>query len=191
MGFAVAAEAARRGAEVTVVAANVSLPRADGVHHVDVETAADLRDATLAAFEGCDVLVMAAAVADFRPKDPANTKLGKEGRESLVVELEPTDDILAALTSERRAGQVVVGFAAEHGDGAVERARGKLERKRLDAIVVNDISRSDIGFDTETNEVTIVTAAGDRDVPLASKAEIAATILDVVEELRTSGVAHG
>ena len=191
MGFAVAAEAARRGADVTVVAANVALPRADGVHYVDVETAADLHDATISAFEGCDVLVMAAAVADFRPRDPADTKLGKEGRDSMVVELEPTVDVLGEVAGRRRPDQVVVGFAAEHGAGAVDRARGKLERKRLDAIVVNDISRADIGFDTEENEVTIVTPADTRAVPMATKAEVASTILDVVEDLRTARVAHG
>ena len=186
MGFAVAEEAGRRGAEVTVIAANVSLPRAEGVRYVDVESAADLHRETVVAFEGCDVLVMAAAVADFRPRDPANTKLRKEGRESLVVELEPTADILSEVAADRRDGQVVVGFAAEHGERGVERARGKLERKRLDAIVVNDISRPDIGFDTDENEVTLVTAAGDRQVPLASKAEVAAAVLDLVHELRTA-----
>ena len=190
MGFAVAEEAARRGAEVTVVAANVSLPRRDGIAFTDVETAAELRAATHAAFPTCDVLVMAAAVADFRPADPANTKLGKAGRDGLVVEMEPTEDVLAELSSSRE-GQVVVGFAAEHGEGAVERARGKLERKGLDAVVVNDISRTDIGFDAEENEVTLVTADGDRPVPLASKAEVAGVILDLVEELRAERVSHG
>jgi phosphopantothenoylcysteine decarboxylase / phosphopantothenate---cysteine ligase len=189
MGFAVAEEAARRGADVTVVAANVGLPRSPDAKYLDVQSASDLHEATLAAFPNCDVLVMAAAVADFRPVDPANDKLGKEGRESLVVELEPTVDVLADVSASRRPDQVLVGFAAEHGDG-IERARGKLERKGLDAIVVNDISRSDIGFDTEENEVAIVTSGDVRQVPMASKAEIAATILDVVEELRTE-VAHG
>jgi phosphopantothenoylcysteine decarboxylase/phosphopantothenate--cysteine ligase len=185
MGFAVAEEAARRGAEVTVVAANVGLPRADGVAYRDVETAEELRRATVAAFRDCDVLVMAAAVADFRPRDPASTKLGKDEHQSLTVELEPTADVLAELSTERSDGQIVVGFAAEHGEGAVDRARGKLERKGLDAIVVNDISRGDIGFDAEQNEVAIVTATGTRAVPLASKAEVAGSILDLVEELRT------
>ncbi len=190
MGFALAEEAAQRGAEVTVVSANVSLPRAEGVRYVDVETAAELREATVAAFGDCDVLVMAAAVADFRPKDPASTKLDKSERDGLTVELEPTADVLSELAEQRREGQVVVGFAAEHGEGAVERARGKLERKRLDAIVVNDISRSDIGFDTEENEVTIVTSGDTREVPMGSKTEIAASVLDVVQELR-SRVTHG
>ena len=190
MGFAVAEEAARRGAEVTVLAANVSLPRSDRVRYVDVESAAELRDASRAEFPACDVLVMAAAVADFRPADPASTKLGKAGRDGLELRLEPTEDVLAELASERD-GQILVGFAAEHGDGAVERARGKLERKGLDAIVVNDISRTDIGFDVEQNEVAIVTRAGVREVPLASKAEVAGAVLDLVEELRAERVAHG
>ena len=191
MGFAVAEEAARRGAEVTVVAANVSLPRTDGVHYIDVETAAELREATHSAFPNCDVLVMAAAVADFRPADPADTKLGKAGRDGLAIQLEGTPDVLSEL-SAARSGQVLVGFAAEHGEGAVERARGKLDRKGLDAIVVNDISRPDIGFDTDQNEVTLITAGGERHVPLSSKAEVAAVILDLVEELReTERVTHG
>jgi phosphopantothenoylcysteine decarboxylase/phosphopantothenate--cysteine ligase len=184
MGFAVASEAARRGAEVTVVAANVALPREEGIEYVDVETAAELRDATRARFADADALVMAAAVADFRPAEATAGKISKAGREGLTVEMEPTADVLSELAGDRRAGQVVVGFAAEHGDGAVERAREKLERKRLDAVVVNDISRSDIGFDVEENEVTIVTPAGAAPVARASKAEVAAAVLDLVERLR-------
>ena len=184
MGFAVAEEAAARGADVRVVAANVSLPAPDRARLIPVGTASEMREATRAEFPSCDVLVMAAAVADFRPAAPANAKLGKEGRESLVVELEPTEDILAELSVERSDGQILIGFAAEHGEGAVERARGKLERKGLDAIVVNDISRSDIGFDTEQNEVTIITASGVHDIPLSSKPDVAASILDLIEELR-------
>jgi phosphopantothenoylcysteine decarboxylase/phosphopantothenate--cysteine ligase len=184
MGFAVAAEAARRGADVTVVAANVTLPRGGGVQYLDVETAAELERATLRAFEYADVLVMAAAVADFRPAAPEDSKIKKDGRAGLSIELEPTNDVLAAVGERRRAGQVLVGFAAEHGAGAVERARGKLERKRLDAVVVNDISRSDIGFDVDANEVTIVTAAGDEPVPFGPKGDVARAILDAVERLR-------
>ena len=186
MGFAVAEEAARRGAEVTVVAANVSLPRADGVRYLDVETAAELRDAARAEFGSADVLVMAAAVADFRPADPADTKLSKSERDGLTVELEPTVDVLSELAAGRASGQVLVGFAAEHGEGAVDRARAKLERKGLDAIVVNDISRADIGFDVDANEVTVITASEARHVERASKAEVAVVVLDVVEELRSA-----
>jgi phosphopantothenoylcysteine decarboxylase/phosphopantothenate--cysteine ligase len=187
MGFALASEAARRGADVTVVAANVSLPREDGIHYIDVETAAELEQAALRAFEYAEVLVMAAAVADFRPSAPEDAKISKTGRSELSLALEPTTDVLSALSERRRPGQVLVGFAAEHGEGGVERARGKLTRKRLDAVVMNDISRADIGFDTGENEVTIVTAAGDERVPRAPKPEVAAAILDAVERLRAAG----
>jgi phosphopantothenoylcysteine decarboxylase/phosphopantothenate--cysteine ligase len=185
MGFAVAAEAARRGADVTVVAANVSLPREEGIHYIDVQRAAELEQAALRAFEYAEVLVMAAAVADFRPAAPERTKLSKaDHAEGMSLSLEPTTDVLAALSERRRPGQVLVGFAAEHGDGGVERARGKLDRKRLDAVVVNDISRSDIGFDAGENEVTILTAGPDLHVPLASKPQVASAIVDAVEALR-------
>jgi phosphopantothenoylcysteine decarboxylase/phosphopantothenate--cysteine ligase len=123
-------------------------------------------------------------VADFRPAAPEPSKISKDGRDELSLSLEPTPDVLAALSERRRAGQVLVGFAAEHGEGGLERARGKLERKRLDAVVVNDISRADIGFDAGDNEVTIVTAAGDRSVPRAPKPQVAAAIVDAVEALR-------
>jgi phosphopantothenoylcysteine decarboxylase/phosphopantothenate--cysteine ligase len=189
MGFAIAAEAARRGADVTVVAANVALPRADGVRYVEVQTAEQLRLATRAELEGAspaDALVMAAAVADFRPASPADGKISKSARDGLVVEMEPTADVLAEVAATRPPGLLVVGFAAEHGEGAVERARGKLERKRLDAVVVNDISRPDIGFDADENEVTIVTATGAEEVPQGSKADVAVAVLDVVERLRTA-----
>ena len=185
MGFAIAEEAARRGAEVTVVAANVSLPRGDGIRYVDVETAEELRDAVRSEFPGTDAVIMAAAVADFRPAEPVAEKISKTGLEGLTVEMEPTPDILSELAEMRRPGQVVVGFAAEHGEGAAERGRSKLERKHLDAVVVNDISRADIGFDVEQNEVTVVTADGAERVPRASKAQVAAAILDTVERLRT------
>jgi len=185
MGFAIAEEGARRGADVTVVAANVSLPRAPGVRYVDVETAAELRDATRVEFANADALVMAAAVADFRPAAPVAEKISKSEHDGLTVEMEPTADVLSELAAARRPGQVVVGFAAEHGDGAVERARGKLERKKLDAVVVNDISRPDIGFDVGSNEVTVVTGQRAEAVPFGTKAEVAGAVLDVVERLRT------
>src|SRR4051812_2571719 len=147
MGFALAEEAAALGADVTVVAANVALPRRPGIRYVDVATAAELQEAAAAAFAGADVLLMAAAVADFRPVDPAATKLKKTARDGLQVQLEPTPDILAALAARRAPGQTLVGFAAEHGHDTVALAREKLLRKRVDAIVLNDISRADIGFE--------------------------------------------
>jgi phosphopantothenoylcysteine decarboxylase / phosphopantothenate---cysteine ligase len=184
MGLAIATEAARRGAEVTVIAANVSLARPPGIECVDVETAAQLEEAALAAAADADVIVMAAAVADFRPAGPEASKISKTGRDDLTLQLEPTTDVLAELGSRRRGDQLLVGFAAEYGDGAVERGREKLARKHLDAIVVNDVSRADIGFGADDNEVTIVTAAGETAVARAPKAEVAAAILDVIERLR-------
>jgi phosphopantothenoylcysteine decarboxylase / phosphopantothenate---cysteine ligase len=185
MGLALAEEAARRGADVTLICANVSLEPPAEVRTVDVESAVELEAAARAAFPETDVLLMAAAVADFRPSAPEETKIVKAEREGLTVELEPTTDILATLGGLRRPGQTLVGFAAEHGAGAVERGRGKLERKHLDAVVVNDIARSEIGFDSEQNEVTIVTAAGERAVPLGPKSAVAAAVLDAVEQLRS------
>jgi phosphopantothenoylcysteine decarboxylase / phosphopantothenate---cysteine ligase len=184
MGFALAEEAAARGADVTVIAANVALARHPRVRYVDVVSAADLLAACEQEFEATDVLLMAAAVADFRPAHAAATKLKKDGRESLELELEPTPDVLSGLASRRREGQLLVGFAAEHGDDAVAYGRGKLERKRLDLVVVNDISRPDIGFDADHNEVTIVSADGEQHVERASKAQVARAICDTVAALR-------
>src|SRR5206468_4975139 len=139
MGFALAEEAAALGAQVTCVAANVTLPRHPRVRYVDVETTAELQAACEAEFPGSDLLLMAAAPADFRPAKPAQTKLKKHEHDSLDVHLEPTDDILAGLSAGRRKGQTLVGFAAEHGERAVAYGHEKLERKGLDAVVVNDI----------------------------------------------------
>jgi phosphopantothenoylcysteine decarboxylase/phosphopantothenate--cysteine ligase len=185
MGFALAEEAAALGAEVTVIAANVGLARTPRVHYVDVATAAELQAACEAHFARADVLLMAAAVADYRPATPAPTKLKKDAREELVVALERTPDILSGLAAIRRPDQTVVGFAAEHGEGGLAHGRDKLARKGLDAVVVNDIARADIGFEGSENEVTIVTAAGERHVPRAPKVEIARAILEAVAGLRS------
>ena len=187
MGLALAEEAARRGAEVTLVAANVSLPKPEAAELVEVETAAELLAACREAFPASDVLLMAAAVSDFRPREGETAKISKSGRDGLELDLEPTEDVLAALSGERRPDQTLVGFAAEHGEGGVDRARGKLERKGLDLVVVNDISRSDIGFDTEHNEVTLLTAAEERALPRGPKGAVAAAVLDEVESLRARG----
>jgi phosphopantothenoylcysteine decarboxylase/phosphopantothenate--cysteine ligase len=185
MGFALAEAAAARGARVTVVAANVALPRSPRLTVVDVETAAQLQAACDARFDACDVLLMAAAVADFRPAAAADHKLKKDqvGAE-LAIALERTPDVLSGLAARRRAGQTLVGFAAETGEGALEYGRAKLQRKGLDAVVVNDVAAAGTGFDVPTNEVTVVTASGDHHLPLASKDEIAAGILDAVMDLR-------
>jgi phosphopantothenoylcysteine decarboxylase/phosphopantothenate--cysteine ligase len=169
----------------------VTLPVPAGVEVVAVQTAAELLAATRESFAGAHVLLMAAAVADFRPDIAANDKLTKTGRDELVLRLEPTDDVLATLAAQRADGQTLIGFAAEHGAGAVERGRAKLQRKQLDAVVVNDISRSEIGFDAADNEVTIVTRASERHVPLGSKEAVAAAILDEVEALRTTSAEAG
>jgi len=184
MGFALAEEAAARGADVTVVAANVALARHPRVRYVDVETAAELEAACRAAFGDCHVLLMAAAVADFRPADPAGHKLKKAGRAELLVALEPTPDVLGGLAAERRPGQVLVGFAAETGDEAVAHGREKLARKGLDAVVVNDVAAAGIGFDARENEVTVITAAGEEHVPRGAKADVARVILSRVDLLR-------
>jgi phosphopantothenoylcysteine decarboxylase/phosphopantothenate--cysteine ligase len=191
MGLALAEEAARRGAEVTLVAANVTMPPPAGAEMVAVGTAGELLEATRVAFAAADVLLMAAAVADFRPAEALDDKIVKSGRGGLALELEPTEDVLSTLAAARRREQTLIGFAAEHGEGAIERGRAKLERKGLDAIVVNDISRADIGFDAPDNEVTIVTAVGERHVQLGSKRAVAAAILDEVEALRSPAGAAG
>jgi phosphopantothenoylcysteine decarboxylase / phosphopantothenate---cysteine ligase len=187
MGWALAEEAARRGAKVTVVAANVGLPRAPGIEYVDVATAAELAAACRERFPAADVLLMAAAVADYRPASAREDKIKKaDAGETLALELERTEDVLTALAAERRSGQLLVGFAAESGARAIEYARDKLERKRLDAVVVNDVSAPGIAFDAPDNEVTIVTADGETHVPRATKAAVAANILDAVLSRRSS-----
>jgi phosphopantothenoylcysteine decarboxylase/phosphopantothenate--cysteine ligase len=185
MGLALAERAVRRGAEVTLIAANVALPSAPGVRRVDVVTAAELRTAMEAEFDSADVLLMAAAPADFRPSAAAESKIAREGSGNLELDLEPTEDILAGLSSRRREGQTLVGFAAETGQG-LERAREKLARKGADAIVLNDVSRSEIGFESEDNEVVIVEAGGEHPVPLASKDQIAEAILERVDAIRAA-----
>jgi phosphopantothenoylcysteine decarboxylase / phosphopantothenate---cysteine ligase len=160
MGFALARAARARGAEVTLLAANVALEQPPGVACRQVVTAAELEQACEEEFPSCDVLLMAAAVADFRPAAPTDGKIKKSGRARLELELEPTTDVLASLARRRRDGQTLVGFAAEYGDRAVEAGREKLTAKGLDAVVVNDISRPDIGFDVDSNEVTILTSNG-------------------------------
>jgi phosphopantothenoylcysteine decarboxylase/phosphopantothenate--cysteine ligase len=183
MGIALAAAAAKRGAEVTLLAANVALPAPAGVRRVDVETAAQLAAAAEVEFAHTHVLLMAAAPADFRAAAPAEGKLQRS--EGLEISLEPTEDILAALSARRREGQTVVGFAAEHGGEAVERARGKLERKGADMIVLNDVSDPEIGFESERNAVTLITAGAESEVPIDSKDAVAEAILEEVDRLRT------
>jgi phosphopantothenoylcysteine decarboxylase/phosphopantothenate--cysteine ligase len=184
MGLALAERAARRGADVTLIAANVALPAQPGMRRVDVETAAELADALRREFESSDVLVMSAAPADFKPKRAVGEKIHREGSGGLELDLEPTEDILASLTAGKRSGQTVVGFAAETHSG-LDRAQEKLRRKGADAIVLNDVSRSEIGFESPENEVVIVDGSGEHHVPLASKEAVADAILDRIELIRS------
>jgi phosphopantothenoylcysteine decarboxylase / phosphopantothenate---cysteine ligase len=186
MGIALAAAAARRGAEVTLIAANVARPEPAGVRRIDVETAEQLAKAAGAEFPQAQVLLMAAAPADFRPAAVSGDKLRREG--GLDLRLEPTEDILASLAAARSPGQTVVGFAAEHGGDAVERARAKLGRKSADLIVLNDVSDPAIGFESENNAITLIESDSEASVPLASKDAIADAILDKVHQLRGNGV---
>jgi phosphopantothenoylcysteine decarboxylase/phosphopantothenate--cysteine ligase len=185
MGIALAAAAAKRGAEATMIAANVALPTPPGVRRIDVETAAELAAAAASEFAQAHVLLMAAAPADFRAASPAEGKLQRSG--SLDLSLEPTEDILASLSASRVEGQTIVGFAAEAAasrEQAVERARGKLERKGADLIVFNDVSNPEIGFESERNAVTLIGKEEESDIPIASKEEIAEAILQEVDRLR-------
>jgi phosphopantothenoylcysteine decarboxylase / phosphopantothenate---cysteine ligase len=186
MGYALAEEAARRGADVTVIAANVSLPRRAGIEYVDVQTAEELAGACEERFDGTDLLLMAAAVADYRPQAAHAGKLKKDATGAeLDLHLVRTTDVLATLAARRRPGQLLVGFAAEHGDDALA-ARSKLERKGLDALIVNDVSTPGIAFDAADNEVTVLTEGADLHVPRATKAEVATAILDAVLSRRSS-----
>jgi phosphopantothenoylcysteine decarboxylase / phosphopantothenate---cysteine ligase len=182
MGLALAAAAARRGADVTLIAANVFLPEPAGIHRIDVETGQELAEACRSAFPATHILLMAAAPADFRPSEATEGKLTREG--SLDLHLEPTDDILASLTATRTDQQTIVAFAAEAGDN-IERAREKLARKKADLIVLNDVSDPQIGFESEENAVTLIDSMSEAPAPQASKDVIAKTILERVDQLRT------
>jgi phosphopantothenoylcysteine decarboxylase / phosphopantothenate---cysteine ligase len=182
MGVALAAEARRRGAHVTLLGANLAVAAPPGVALVETPSAADLEREALARAADADIVIMAAAVADYRPAEVLAAKRPKD-RAGWTVELEPTVDVLATLGAERRPGRLLVGFAADQGELGLERARQKLTNKNADLFVFNDVGREDIGFDTADNEVTLVSAAGERLVAKASKPEIAAAVLDEVERL--------
>lgn len=182
MGIALAAAAARRGAEVTLIAANVAVPEPPGVRRIDVETTAELAQAAQAEFPDAQVLLMAAAPADFAPSEIAGDKLKRRG--DLDIRLEPTEDVLASLAASRTGAQSIVGFAAEHGDD-VDRAGRKLTRKGLDLIVLNDVSNPEIGFDSPDNAVTLISADDQVTLPRAPKDQIADQILERVDQLRS------
>jgi phosphopantothenoylcysteine decarboxylase/phosphopantothenate--cysteine ligase len=181
MGVALAAEAKRRGADVTLVYANGSVPPPAAVQVVPAPTAADMKRELLARRDA-DVVLMAAAVADYRPSKPESGKRPKD-REPWTLTLEPTDDVLAELARSRPNGQVLVGFAADAGAEGLERARAKLANKGGNLFVFNDVSQSGIGFEAEENELVLVSARGERRVGRRSKEECAVVILDEVEGL--------
>jgi phosphopantothenoylcysteine decarboxylase / phosphopantothenate---cysteine ligase len=181
MGVALAEEARRRGAEVTLLAANLAVPPPSGIEVVETPTAAAMLDEALAHADA-DVVLMAAAVGDYRPAEPGADKRPKDER-AWQVTLEPTTDVLRTLGERRANGQVLIGFAADYGEQGLARAREKLERKRVDVVVYNDVSRNDIGFDAGDNEVVLITATGERRVTKAPKDRIAAAIVDTAEEL--------
>lgn len=181
MGVALAEEARRRGAEVVLLAANVQVDLPLGVETIPTPSAEAMRDAALALAD-VDVALLAAAVADYRPAEALAGKRPKD-EHRWTLELEPTVDIARELGERKRPGQVLVVFGAEHGAEGLERKRGMLQSKHADLVVFNDVGRPDVGFDAEENEVVLITPAGDRSVPKASKARIAAAIVDAVEEL--------
>ncbi len=182
-GYAIAAEADARGAVVTLVT-TVDRPAPFGVEVVHVSTAAEMEQAVVPRQNEFDVIVMAAAVADFRPKAPSDRKSKKEDGPPEIV-LEPTHDFLVDLGRAKPAGQVLVGFAAETDD-LLANARGKLARKRLDLIVGNDVSAPGAGFEHDTNEVILLRADGSvQDVPLSDKREVARAVLDAVLAIRS------
>ncbi|HEY0875453.1 MAG TPA: bifunctional phosphopantothenoylcysteine decarboxylase/phosphopantothenate--cysteine ligase CoaBC [Vicinamibacterales bacterium] len=183
MGYALAAEAKRRGARVLLVSGPSALPDPDGIEIVRVRSAAEMHSAVMAHAEQADIAIMAAAVADYTPRQRSAGKIEKSDG-PMALDLVRTRDILADLGAMRRAadGKVLIGFAAQSGDPTAA-AREKLTRKQADMIVANDISRTDAGFDTDTNAVFLVTADGTDAVPLSSKAQIAGVILDRAESL--------
>jgi phosphopantothenoylcysteine decarboxylase/phosphopantothenate--cysteine ligase len=192
MGVAVAEAALARGARVTLIHGQTSVPLPDAAQLVAAPTAAEMERAVMAALDGADVLVMAAAVADFRPRRAADTKIGR--RDGLTLELEPTDDILAAASARARSlprRPILVGFAAE--TGSLERAADKAARKGVDLLVANDVAAEESGFGSDTNAVTIIVPGGpSEEWPLLPKREVAERLLDRVLAVRgsTSGT-HG
>jgi phosphopantothenoylcysteine decarboxylase/phosphopantothenate--cysteine ligase len=181
MGIALAEEARRRGAEVIVLAANLSVEVPHGIEAIPTPTAKSMCDAALA-LPDVDVLLLAAAVADYRPVEALAGKRSKDDQ-GWTLELQPTDDIAKALGERKRVGQVLVAFGAEHGEEGLERKRAMLETKNADLVVFNDVGRSDIGFDSTDNEVVLISRDRERAVPKAAKAVVAAAVMDEVERL--------
>jgi phosphopantothenoylcysteine decarboxylase/phosphopantothenate--cysteine ligase len=185
MGFALAEEAARRGADVTLVAGPVNLPTPPGVRRIDVVSAAEMLAACAQAFPRADIFIAAAAVGDYAPVAPTRQKIKKTGQ-ALRLELKPASDILKTLAEKKKKGQIVVGFAAET-ENLREHALKKLREKNLDAVIANDVSKKDRGFSSEKNSVLFIDRRGRTEsTPLLPKSEIAARIWDRVEKLSST-----
>jgi phosphopantothenoylcysteine decarboxylase/phosphopantothenate--cysteine ligase len=179
MGYAVACAARDRGATVTLISGPTSLPAPEGICFISCRTASEMNDRVLQIFSDCDVLIMSAAVGDFAPKQIEKEKIKKKGDAPLTLKLLPTEDILKNVTA-RKIRQFVVGFAAE-SENLTQSALEKLRKKNLDLIVANDISSPGIGFQSESNQVTLVNKKGDiKKLPLLLKTEIAHLLLDEV-----------
>lgn len=181
MGYAIAQAAVRRGADVTLVSGKVALTPPMGVQVVSVVSAADMAQAVKATASEQDIIIKAAAVADYRPRVTADEKLKKKDEE-LSVELERTEDILAWLGAHRREGQVLCGFSMET-EHLLENSRTKLEKKKIDMIVANNLKQEGAGFGTDTNVVTLLTKEGTEELPLLSKEDVADRLLDQLKEL--------
>jgi phosphopantothenoylcysteine decarboxylase/phosphopantothenate--cysteine ligase len=181
MGVALAEEARRRGAIVTLLAANLAVPAPAGVEVISTPTVSDLAREALSRSD-YDVVVMAAAPADYAPAAPLVTKRPKDAQ-TWTLELEPTTDIIREIGAGRRNGQVLVAFGADHGEAGLERKRALLADKHVDLVVYNDVGAEGVGFDSPDNAATLVTATGERELDRAPKSRIAAAILDEVEGL--------
>ena len=185
MGVALAEEARRRGGDVVLLCANLSVAAPHGIRVVQTPTAETmLREALVHA--DADLVLMSAAVADYRPAEVTDAKRPKSA-ESWTVELEPTGDVVSALAARRENGQVIVAFGAEHGEAGLERKRAMLADKNVDLVVYNDVSRTDIGFDSKDNEVVLITRDGEKRIAKAPKPRIAAAVLDAAVELLRNG----
>ncbi len=185
MGFAVAEMAAKRGAKVTVVAGNTTVESPENVELIKVISAEEMFQAVMKKLPGATIFIGAAAVADYRPINIADVKIKKTNQNILTLELEKTPDILSNVSANRHNGLLVVGFAAET-ENVLEYARSKMERKNLDLVIANDITKKGAGFNTDTNIATIITRENEIDLPLMSKLQLADKILDEVAKLRTN-----
>jgi phosphopantothenoylcysteine decarboxylase/phosphopantothenate--cysteine ligase len=180
MGYALARAAQQAAWETTLVSGPVSLSAPEGIRLISVESAAEMAEAIHAEADNADIVIMAAAVADYRPVKTVANKLKKQSG-NFVLELERTEDILKSLGQKKKAGQILVGFAAET-DNVMAYAKSKLDKKNLDWIVANDVSRADRGFASDQNAVTMISRNGEQvDIPLADKDEVACKILEVIK----------